>query len=46
LLTVLPTKQDLAWIGWKNSGKGQTLGKFGFEAFVKSKSFHLKDYPK
>lgn len=38
--------QDLAWTGWKNSGKGQTLGKFGFEAFVKSKSFHLKDYPK
>ncbi|CEJ84750.1 Putative Betaine aldehyde dehydrogenase 2 [[Torrubiella] hemipterigena] len=37
---------DLAWTGWKNSGRGQTLGRFGFEAFVKSKSFHLKDYPK
>ena len=37
---------DLAWTGWKNSGKGVTLSKFGFEQFVKLKSFHLKDYPK
>lgn len=37
---------DLAWTGWKNSGRGQTLGRFGFDAFVKSKSFHIKDYPK
>ncbi|KAL2761079.1 hypothetical protein ACRALDRAFT_1045773 [Sodiomyces alcalophilus JCM 7366] len=37
---------DLAWTGWKNSGKGQTLSKFGFDAFVKLKSYHLKDYPK
>ncbi|KAM3563602.1 hypothetical protein MY1884_001183 [Beauveria asiatica] len=37
---------DLAWTGWKNSGRGQTLSKFGFDAFVKLKSFHLKDYPK
>ncbi|GAB0133033.1 hypothetical protein EsDP_00001450 [Epichloe bromicola] len=37
---------DLAWTGFKNSGKGQTLGRFGFEQFVKSKSFHIKDYPK
>ncbi|KAG6221891.1 hypothetical protein E4U24_006278 [Claviceps purpurea] len=37
---------DLAWTACKNSGKGQTLGRFGFEQFVKSKSFHLKDYPK
>ncbi|KAL6862659.1 hypothetical protein ACO1O0_002896 [Amphichorda felina] len=37
---------DLAWTGWKNSGKGQTLSKLGFEQFVKPKSFHLKDYPK
>ncbi|KAI9713501.1 MAG: hypothetical protein M1820_000883 [Bogoriella megaspora] len=22
---------DLAWVGWKNSGKGQTLSKFGFD---------------
>ncbi|RCI09372.1 hypothetical protein L249_3705 [Ophiocordyceps polyrhachis-furcata BCC 54312] len=37
---------DLAWTGHKNSGKGQTLGRFGFEQFVKAKSFHVKDYPK
>ncbi|KID92223.1 betaine aldehyde dehydrogenase 2 [Metarhizium guizhouense ARSEF 977] len=36
---------DLAWTGFKNSGKGQTLGRFGFEQFVKSKSFHIKKYP-
>ncbi len=40
------TSQDLAWTGWKNSGKGVTLSKFGFEQFVKLKSFHIKDYPK
>ena len=38
--------QDLAWTGWKNSGKGVTLSKFGFEQFVKLKSYHIKDYPK
>lgn len=37
---------DLAWTGWKNSGKGVTLSKFGFEQFVKLKSFHIKNYPK
>ncbi|KAK9783738.1 putative Aldehyde/histidinol dehydrogenase [Seiridium cardinale] len=37
---------DLAWTGWKNSGKGVTLSKFGFDQFVKLKSYHLKDYPK
>ena len=37
--------QDLAWTGWKNSGKGNTLSKFGFEQFVKLKSFHVKQYP-
>lgn len=36
---------DLAWTGWKNSGKGQTLSVFGFEQFVRLKSFHVKDYP-
>lgn len=40
------TVQDLAWTGWKNSGKGVTLSKFGFDQFVKLKSYHLKDYPK
>ncbi|MCJ1472321.1 hypothetical protein MMC13_000968 [Lambiella insularis] len=37
---------DLAWTGWKNSGKGVTLSKFGFEQFVKLKSFHIKKHPK
>jgi len=37
---------DLAWVGWKDSGKGQTLSKFGFDQFLKLKSFHIKDYPK
>ncbi|KAF2143825.1 uncharacterized protein K452DRAFT_224581 [Aplosporella prunicola CBS 121167] len=37
---------DLAWTGWKDSGRGQTLGKFGFDQFVKLKSYHVKDYPK
>lgn len=36
---------DLAWTGWKDSGKGVTLSRFGFEQFVKLKSYHLKDYP-
>ncbi|CZS89028.1 related to aldehyde dehydrogenase [Rhynchosporium agropyri] len=36
---------DLAWTGWKNSGKGQTLSIFGFDQFVKLKSFHVKDHP-
>ncbi|KAI9789996.1 MAG: hypothetical protein M1816_005610 [Peltula sp. TS41687] len=36
---------DLAWTGWKDSGKGVTLSQFGFDQFVKLKSFHLKDYP-
>jgi acyl-CoA reductase-like NAD-dependent aldehyde dehydrogenase len=37
---------DLAWTGWKNSGLGQTLSRFGFDQFVKLKSYHVKDYPK
>jgi len=37
---------DLAWVGWKDSGKGQTLSKFGFDQFSKLKSYHIKDYPK
>jgi acyl-CoA reductase-like NAD-dependent aldehyde dehydrogenase len=45
-LKILTEVQDLAWTGWKNSGKGVTLSKFGFEQFVKLKSFHVKDYPK
>lgn len=36
---------DLAWVGWKQSGFGQTLSKFGFDQFSKLKSFHIKHYP-
>ncbi|TKA33647.1 hypothetical protein B0A50_00483 [Salinomyces thailandicus] len=36
---------DLAWVGWKESGKGQTLSVFGFEQFSRLKSLHVKDYP-
>ncbi|EWC48461.1 hypothetical protein DRE_02230 [Drechslerella stenobrocha 248] len=36
---------DLAWTGWKNSGRGQTLSKFGFDQFVRLKNFHLKQAP-
>ena len=43
--TLAHVLQDLAWTGWKNSGKGVTLSKFGFEQFVKLKSFHVKQYP-
>ena len=37
---------DLAWTGWKDSGRGVSLSKFGFEQFVKLKSFHVKAYPR
>jgi acyl-CoA reductase-like NAD-dependent aldehyde dehydrogenase len=33
---------DLAWIGWKNSGLGCTLGPQAFDAFYKLKSYHIK----
>lgn len=36
---------DLAWVGWKDSGKGQTLSKFGFDQFSRLKSYHIKAYP-
>lgn len=36
---------DLAWTGWKDSGRGVTLSRFGFDQFVKLKSFHVKSYP-
>ncbi|KXL50899.1 hypothetical protein M433DRAFT_140965 [Acidomyces richmondensis BFW] len=36
---------DLAWVGWKDSGKGQTLSVFGYEQFSRLKSFHIKNYP-
>lgn len=37
---------DLAWTGWKESGKGVTMGRWGFEQFVKMRSVHVKNYPK
>ncbi|EXJ55877.1 NAD-dependent aldehyde dehydrogenase [Cladophialophora yegresii CBS 114405] len=37
---------DLAWTGWKDSGKGVTLSRVGFEQFVKVKSYHVKAYPR
>ncbi|QIW99124.1 hypothetical protein AMS68_004642 [Peltaster fructicola] len=37
---------DLAWVGWKDSGKGQTLSKFGYDQFSRLKSYHVKQYPK
>jgi acyl-CoA reductase-like NAD-dependent aldehyde dehydrogenase len=36
---------DLAWTGWKESGKGVTMGRWGFEQFVKLRSVHVKNYP-
>ncbi len=38
---------DLAWTGFNTkSGKGATLSKFGFDQFVKLKSYHIKDHPR
>ena len=37
---------DLAWTGWKDSGRGVTLGRLGFEQFVKVRSVHVKEYPR
>ncbi|KAI9723166.1 MAG: hypothetical protein M1828_004269 [Chrysothrix sp. TS-e1954] len=35
---------DLAWTAVKNSGKGQTLSTFGFDQFVRLKSYHVNIY--
>ncbi len=32
----------LAWTGIKHSGRGHTLSEFGFDAFTRLKSFHIK----
>jgi acyl-CoA reductase-like NAD-dependent aldehyde dehydrogenase len=32
----------LAWAGFKNSGRGASLGRFGYEAVTRPKSFHLR----
>ncbi|XWW96231.1 hypothetical protein V2A60_004204 [Cordyceps javanica] len=34
---------DLAWVGWKNSGLGCTLGPRGFDGFVKLRSHHIRE---
>lgn len=36
---------DLAWTGWKDSGNGVTLSRFGFEQFTQVRSVHVKAYP-
>jgi acyl-CoA reductase-like NAD-dependent aldehyde dehydrogenase len=33
---------SLAWTGVKDSGRGVTLSRFGFDAFTRPKSFHLR----
>ncbi len=33
---------ELAWTGVKNSGKGATLSKLGYDALTRPKSFHLR----
>jgi acyl-CoA reductase-like NAD-dependent aldehyde dehydrogenase len=33
---------SLAWTGLKNSGRGASLGRFGYEAVTRPKSFHLR----
>lgn len=33
----------LAWTGVKDTGRGASLGKFGFEAVTRPKSFHLRE---
>ncbi|MGE0883236.1 MAG: aldehyde dehydrogenase family protein [Blastocatellales bacterium] len=35
----------LAWVGVKDSGRGCTLSRLGFEAFTRPKSFHLRLKP-
>jgi acyl-CoA reductase-like NAD-dependent aldehyde dehydrogenase len=35
----------LAWSGVKDSGRGCTLSKLGFDAFTRPKSFHLRLKP-
>ncbi|WP_288049430.1 aldehyde dehydrogenase family protein, partial [Acidiphilium sp.] len=35
----------LAWVGVKDSGRGCTLSRIGFEHLTRPKSFHLKEAP-
>lgn len=36
---------ELAWTGIKNTGRGCTLSKLGFNAFTRAKSYHIKIVP-
>jgi acyl-CoA reductase-like NAD-dependent aldehyde dehydrogenase len=36
---------SLAWTGVKNSGRGCTLSRVGFEQLTRPKSYHFKDSP-
>jgi hypothetical protein len=33
---------ELAWTGVKDTGRGAGMGRFGFEAVTRLKSFHLR----
>jgi acyl-CoA reductase-like NAD-dependent aldehyde dehydrogenase len=33
---------SLPWSGWKNSGIGITLSRFGFDRLVRTRAFHLR----
>ena len=33
---------ELAWVGVKHSGRGQTLSRLGYEPLTRPKSFHLR----
>ena len=33
---------ELAWVGVKDSGRGCTLSRVGYEALTRPKSFHLR----
>ncbi len=35
---------ELAWVGVKDSGRGVSLSRLGFQAFTRPKSFHLRDH--
>ncbi|HWT12577.1 MAG TPA: aldehyde dehydrogenase family protein [Allosphingosinicella sp.] len=36
---------ELAWTGVKDSGRGASLGKYGYESVTRPKSFHLRRNP-
>ncbi len=36
---------SLTWTGVKQSGRGHTMGSFGYDQFVQLKSYHLKQQP-